>query len=216
MNETADTVDSRLDELLGVVEAERERRCRELLDEARSEAREIVQRAFRETRARVQQVIAEERASGRARVATTRAHIETRNRHRRHQVIGRLLTRALERLDEAIAARWRDTDARQQWVESAVTHALERLPRREWRIVHAPDWPEGERESVRQRIREQTGVDPQIEPSERISAGLRIHAQGSTLDATPRGLMSDRTVVQARLLVHLVGGEPDTSEPTSS
>jgi len=80
------------------------------------------------------------------------------------------------------------------------------LPRGDWEVRHAPDWPEAERRERTARLAEraETAVAFVADPS--IQAGFRVRTGHNTLDATLDGLLAERKAIEGRLLHHLEQG----------
>ncbi|NIR59498.1 MAG: hypothetical protein GWO02_08235, partial [Gammaproteobacteria bacterium] len=204
MSAPPEGTDRRLQALLELLDERREQRCREILEEARTQARDIERRAFGEARERMHQAIEEERSGGRARVEQTRAQVETRARQRHHQAVLRVLHQAWEPLRRAVRARWDATDTRRRWVRMLLDEARERFPRdRDWEVRHPAGWPEDEQRALRAELEQELGGELRLVADETVAAGLRIRSDATELDGTPDGLLADRVAVEAGLLAHL-------------
>lgn len=185
--------------LLELVQADRDRRCAEILAQARERAAQQRAQAAARARARMRAAFAEERARVAERLAAARARLATQQRLRRQSRASELLALGWQALPAALASRWRDPAARQQWVASVVERGLALLPRGQWLLAHAPQWPDDERRAVAQRLAV-AGIDAQFAPDAAISAGLKIASGGNLLDASGEGLLADRDAVGASLL----------------
>lgn len=210
--------DVQVQELLKLVEQNRERRCTEILEQAGRQAEDIVRQAYRNARTRLHQAVEDERQRTRQRLATARAELLSRHRQHWHRLARELLDAAWQRLEPALERRWQEDSSRAQWVDSLVTQALERMPAGTWHIAHPPDWDEREREDVVTRVTEQDGEPPVFEADSTIRAGLRITTDGVCLDGTCQGLLRDRASIEARLIHELrpllgTGPEPVTAQP---
>lgn len=210
--------DARVQELLKLVEQNRERRCTEILEQAGRQAEDIVRQAYRNARARLHQAVEDERRRTWQRLAAARAELLSRHRQHWHQLARELIEAAWQRLEPALERRWQDDSSRAQWANSLLSQALERMPAGTWHIAHPPDWDEREREDLVTRVTEQGGEPPVLDADSGIRAGLRITTDGVCLDGTCQGLLRDRLAIEARLMHELrpllgTGPEPVTANP---
>lgn len=194
------TLESRTQDLLDLVETDRQRRCDAILGEARTQARTIVAEAHAEARGRMRKAFEEERRRLETRVAAARARLMTHQRAREQRHAGDLLAAGWQKLTGALCERWRDPRGRQPWVASVMAEAFKNLPRGPWRIVHAPGWPQDERDALATALAATSGAPPQFVVTEAARAGLRVSAGGNILDGTLDGLTADRADIGARLL----------------
>ena len=194
------TLESRTQRLLDLVETDRQRRCAAILADARTRARTIVAAAHAEARARIRTAFEEERQRREASLAAARARLMTHQRAREQRHAGVLLTAGWQKMTAALCERWRDRRGREAWVASVIAEAGKSLPRGAWRIVHAPGWPEAERDALAAALTATSGAPPQFVVSESARAGLRVSAEGNVLDGTLDGLTADRADIGARLL----------------
>ena len=113
-NQAESVVDAQLDNLLQVVERNRDERCRQLLDTAHAQARQLLQQAYREARERLHHKVLATREEARRQLASAQAQQQTRLRLQRHHADEVLLARgtadafALRHKfhDPAVAARY--------------------------------------------------------------------------------------------------------------
>ena len=204
MNDKANSVvDAQLQHLLEVVEYNREKRCKALLDEARAQARQLVQRAHREARARLHQKVLAPREQLRQQLASAQAQRETHLRLQRHRADQTLLARAWSPLRERMAQRWREADSRQLWIDDLVEQACGMLVDRQWHIEYPPDWPARERTALEARLAGELGCVPTFAAHTEIEAGLRICAGAACVDGTLAGLLRARHRIEALMLATL-------------
>ena len=189
--------------LLELVETDRKTRSDALIAEARAGAAALVAQAHADARARVRNAWAEERGRAHDRVAAALANLQTRRRLHEQRHSASLLALGWERLPDALRDRWRDARCRSLWTDAVVTDATRVLPARSWRIVHAPDWPEAERQALAARLARDRDARPEFVADASIGAGLRIVAGGNVVDGTLTGLLADRDDVGATLLRRL-------------
>ena len=114
-----------------------------------------------------------------------------------------MLAAGWQRLPELLAARWREAQSRQSWVERVVGEARAALPRAAWRIVYAPGWAEDERNVLAAAVARDLGAPPQLLLDVAARAGLKIIAEGNVMDGTLSGLLADRSEIGAKLLQRL-------------
>ena len=203
MSEPKSILDAQLRSLTELVDAYRDERCEAILDQARAQRDRYLQQAYREARDRMHDAIQEERTRARREIRAAEAHLQTRRRQRRHQAALDLLHRGWDQLREALAERWRDRDARAEWVEALIDQACDQLPTSRWRIEHPPAWDPAEAEGLEARARKRCGEPPEFQPDEAIRGGLRIRAADAVLDGTIEGLLTDRRSIEGELLAEL-------------
>jgi vacuolar-type H+-ATPase subunit H len=197
------TLESRTQALLDIVEADRRRRCDALLEEARVRAAAIVADAHAEARSKLRNAFGEERQRLEARLATAQARLLTHRRERARQRAGALLAEGSQRLSAALHARWRDTGSRDRWAATVIGAARQALPRGTWQIVHAPGWPDDQRDALAATLAPELGGRPHFVVAESACAGLKVTAAGNVIDGTLEGLTADRVEIGSRLLAAL-------------
>jgi len=189
--------------LLALVEADRRRRCDVILDEARARSAALLDAAHVDARRQMREAFREERARRVERLAAARANLQTRQRLGEQQRAAAFLAAGWQRLHDELLRRWREPAARRAWVANVTADAGRLLPRAEWRITHAPDWPAAERDMVTAELARALAVAASFSADAAVGAGLKIAALGNVIDGTLSGLVSDRAEIGARLL-HLV------------
>ena len=202
------TLEQRTAALLALVEDFRSRRCAELLDPAREQARALLRNARAAGRQRVHTTIAEarQRLAGEVGAAQARLATERRLVLQRRAVL--VLQQAWAALREALRARWRDGNARRQWLDAHLARALRVLPREQWQVEFAAGWPPEERESLAARIAAAGVALATWQAREDIDGGVRIRAGNNVVDATIDGLLADRALLEGSLLDLLHEGSP--------
>jgi F0F1-type ATP synthase membrane subunit b/b' len=201
-----DAVEAQMQQLLQVVARHRDERCNELLGQARHEASQVIRQALAEARARLHESVQGIREERRSRLAAAEAKLQTRRRRRREGADLWLLAAAWQPLRKALQARWSQETARRQWIDSLVQRAGTLLVATDWQIEHPLDWPAQERASLEERLDGQLGRLPEFIPREKISAGLRICADGTCVDGTLEGLLRDQTRIESLLLARFNAG----------
>ena len=202
-DQAADVVDTQLQTLLQVVERNRDERCEAVLGEARAQAREVLQQARRQARERLHRKVLAIREEARQQLASAQAQRQTRLRLQRHRAEAALLARAWVPLGECLLQRWARQDSRALWIEHAVEQARSVLLDRHWRIEHPADWPAAEREALGGQLEAELGAAPAFVVQPETTAGLRICAGPTCLDATRTGLLRARTRIEAMMLATL-------------
>ena len=192
--------------LLELIEADRTRRCAQVLDPAHAGAAALRVQAASAARARLRATFAEQRQRRLDALAAARARAATRMRLHAQRHATALLRAAWLQLPETLRALWRDARSRAAWVDQVVAAARTRLSVDRWRIVHAPGWPVAEQQALERSL---AGIRVSFEPDGALDAGLQIVAGGNIVDATVTGLLGDRSEIEAALLQLL---EPQQSE----
>ena len=200
------TLDRETQALLDVVEADRARRCGEILDTAKRRADDTVRQAHEDARERMRQAFIEERERTAARIASAQANLQTRRRLDAQQRSAALLAAGWRQLPEALRRRWRDPERRAEWIASVLAAARAALPRGPWRIAHPVAWPAAEVDAFVAALTAELGAAPQMVASDTVPAGISISADGNIVDGTLDGLVADRREIGARLLHHLERG----------
>jgi F0F1-type ATP synthase membrane subunit b/b' len=199
--------------LLALVEDYRARRCAELLDPARSQARDLLRHARAEGRQRVHTTIGEARQRLAGEVGAAQARLATERRLVEQRRSVQVLQQAWAALREALRARWRDGDARRQWLDAHLARALRVLPRERWQVEFAADWPPAERECFAADIAAAGVAHSSWQARQDIDGGVRIRAGNNVVDATIDGLLGDKAALEGRLLDLLQEGSPAQPRP---
>jgi hypothetical protein len=233
------TLEQRTTALLALVEDFRARRCAELLEPAREQARTLLRKARAEGRQRVHITIGEARQRLSAEVGAAQARLATERRlvEQRRAVL--VLQEAWSVLREALRARWRDPDARRQWLDAHLARALVALPRARrsaasealapprgdnpkgeggtgrWQVEIGSGWTEAECKALAARIAAAGVPGASWQVRDDIDGGVRIRAGNNVVDATIEGLLADRAVLEGRLL-DLLGEEASPNLPRRS
>jgi hypothetical protein len=202
-NRAGEGVDTQLANLLQVVERNRDERCRVLLDEARAQARQLLLQAYHAARERLHRKVLATREEARQQLASSQAQRHTRLRLQQHRADELLLARAWAPLVEKLLQRWEQQDSRMLWIDSTVEQARSMLLDRQWKIEHPVDWPEPERAALARRLEGDPGTAPVFVAQTQITAGLRICAGSTCIDATHDGLLRARTRIEAMMLATL-------------
>jgi hypothetical protein len=191
----------RTEALLAVVERYRADRCIAVLEPADAETRRLLRTALADGRRRVATAIAEERKRLGSVIGALEAALQTDRRlsSQRHEV--RLLARAWQNLQSALAARWIDAESRQRWIEAHLGRAraaFARDPGR-WLIRHHGAWTADERQAACARLKREA-IDADFVEDAQIGAGFVVVRGNNVLDASLDGLLADRAMLEGRLL----------------
>jgi hypothetical protein len=192
--------EARAQALLALVQVERDKACRQLLEDAAARAAAIKREVYRRERALLHQRVVAERSRAEALLRTAAAEQATAARRRGEQADAALLAAVWPRLEAQLLERWAAPASRRQWVDGALAQARQRLPHAHWIIRHAGGWPEAEQALALAQLREQGLPQPSLRTDGALHAGLIIAAGGAELDVSARGLLRDRARIEARLL----------------
>lgn len=203
MSEANPIVDAQRNALMELLRQTRERQYAEVSEQAQAQQHKLLAQAHREARTRMHSAVMLERSRAEHQLVAARAQLQTRARQRQYQVALALLAEGWEQLQGALDARWRDPDQRRQWILALLEQGLQVLPSCPWRIQHPADWQTAELAEAAERVQRHCGSEPQWQPDPDLTAGLRIYARHACLDGTHRGLLADRTAVEARILAEL-------------
>ena len=220
MNQADTEIDTRLQNLLDVVQHNRDERCEALLGEAREQAQQLIKKAYKDARRRLHLKIQSTREDARQRLAAAESQRQTRARLHRQNADRALLERAWEPLNKQLLHYWQEADTRRQWIDNLIEQAAENLVSRPWRIEHPADWPDAERTELLAKLVKTSGSVPEFSSQTRIKAGLRICAGDACVDGTRCGLLRSRSRIEGIMLAklndcrkkQLTGTENDNSD----
>jgi multidrug efflux pump subunit AcrA (membrane-fusion protein) len=193
-------VERAMQALLELVESCRSRLCEEILGEAKARAQALRAQAQAGARSRMRQTFAEQRQRRRAQIAAVQARLATERRLHEQQRTAALLLLAREQLPRELAALWQQPQMRATWVGAVLGAAQAHLRPGPWRIVHAADWPEAERQLLVRTPGAVSQGTPRFEVDPKLVAGLKVISDGNVIDGTLDGLLADRADFEARLL----------------
>lgn len=171
---------------------------------AEQEARTTLAQARKTARSRLHEAIADLRREGEMRLARAHAQLDAELRAQAQRQSARAVADAMPLLREALAARWRDAEARKAWTAAIAQLAAARLRPGNWQAAHPADWSAEEQKAFAAAVGEADGISFRADKD--LSAGLRITADQATLDATPDGLLADSRTIAALLLDELTIG----------
>jgi hypothetical protein len=200
MSAPGSTLDSKVRHLLDVVVQHRDEKCAAIRATAQAEVNVLLRTAWREARERLHNDNVETRRRVEHTLASHAAQQQTRRRQQRQASDGILLITARAALQAALLQHWRQSESRQQWCEQLVKAAATTLDGKVWTVEHPVDWPMSEHDALLQQINSLCGKTPRFQAKADISAGLRICADSTCVDATIDGLLHDRERIDAELL----------------
>lgn len=186
--------------LLGIVAQNREQRCAEVRESARSHVTEIIKQAHIRVRGRMHRHILALRDKYRERISTAQAHNQTLIRQHRQLADKECLATAWPLLAEALKVLWVDPVSRQQWLDEAIKSASSRLLKHEWCIEHPLDFSDEEQKRLQQNCAYRGDCAVQLTACDDIAAGIRILVDGTVIDATLDGLLQQKTIIEAMLI----------------
>jgi hypothetical protein len=200
MSTSGSALDSKVKHLLDVVTQHRDEKCAAIRANAQAEARALLRTAWREAREHLHNDNVETRWRIEHALASQEAQRKTRARQQRQADDSVLLAAARAALQAALLQRWQHPASRQQWCEALVNAAVTTLDGKAWTVEHPADWPMSEHDALLQLVNSLCGKMPRLQAKADISAGLRICAEGTCMDATIDGLLRDRERIDAELL----------------
>jgi hypothetical protein len=189
--------------LFRVAEDYRAEQCSALIDAADAKSRRILEHAHAAARSRLREALSDQRE--RLDIAIAEAETELVMQHRisaQKRLVAALAVSAPV-LKQVLHRHWQSPSARAGWVEQHLKVAEAVLPPAGWTIVHPPDWPQDEREKMRQRLQARGIENPRFESDTTLSAGIRVACGPNLLDASLDGLLADRALIEGRLLHYL-------------
>lgn len=194
------TLGGKVQHLLEVVAQHRDEKCAAIRESAQAEAKALLRTAWREARERLRNDNVETRRLVERTLASREAQQQTRQRQQRQADDGMLLVTARAALQAALLQCWQQPVSRRQWCDELVNTAATTLDGKSWTVEHPADWPMSEQHALQQRINSLCGKTPRLQASADISAGLRICAEGTCMDASIDGLLHDHARIDAELL----------------
>ena len=189
-----------LEQLLDVVNENRNRRCAEVSESTRLNAREILQQAHTRVRARLRRHVSMLREKYRVSISAAQARKETLIRQQQQKADKACLDKAWPVLREALLALWRDPESRQTWIEAAIDSAASNLLEADWRLEYPLDFTAQDAELMQQTLGDRLEKTAELTASGEIEAGIRIISHGTVVDATIDGLLQQKQRIEATLI----------------
>ena len=191
-----------VEHLLGIVVENREKRCAQVRDHARQQAEAIVQQAHGKSRARMRRHVTALREKQRQRVSSATARNQTLLRQQQQKADRAVIDMAWPLLRDAVQALWDDTASRQRWLDLVMSSTTSRLLQQDICIEHPGDISEQELGRLKQQL-DDAGRQYVFVASDDITAGIRILAHGTVMDATLDGLLKQRSSIEALLIARI-------------
>jgi vacuolar-type H+-ATPase subunit E/Vma4 len=195
--------DTQAQALIDAINARRDEARKRILNEARKEARGITRQAHRSARQRFHEAAEALRRDRAKRMDQAKAQRDTELRQRHQSALSDIVKKAWPKLTESLKTRWQSAEDRETWAKGALDSAAFRLQRKGWRVVYPADSDDDFRDKLKNWLDEKEVEDAETEASDEIAAGLRIEADGATLDATPSALLAQAGRVQAALIAEI-------------
>lgn len=204
------TEDGRADALIEIVEEDRRDRCARIEEQSRAKVQELLRAARREARNRTRTALSDEIERNRRRIEAARAELTTKERQLEQTLASDLLERAWRELEQELLSRWREPVARDKWLQATFQHACGALPPGAWTVEHPQGLESAELDRVVGLARAAGAESVTLCARAELGDGVRVVADGATLDATSGGLLAEARGVEGRLLLELTRdlGEP--------
>lgn len=187
----------RLDDAL---RQQQEKRCREVVADAKRSANLAIRDARRRLGERQRRAVREERQRRERELLIAQSRMETLNRRRAFARYEKFLEAAWPILIETMAKRWSDAGQRLAWCNMIVAEAADSLMGSDWVVEHPKNWTKADSSAVARRMRGLALPAPKFVPCNDITSGLRVRVGTACLDGTTGGLLGDRGDVEALLL----------------
>jgi hypothetical protein len=188
-----------LDYLLGVVKANRDKRCAELRAAAAQQRKAIIGQAHTTARTRMHHHVLALREKYRERTTAAHARNQALFRQRQNASDKVMLDVAWPMLRQAIESLWHEPATRRKWLTAVIREASSKLMKTDWRIEHADDLSEEDKRYLESAASE-LGREVVLIANDDIGAGIRIDVDGTIIDATLDGVLKQRTMIEAMLI----------------
>lgn len=209
MNAAAGPRNPALSALLDHIGGERDRECADIARKADDAARVILRNARHAARLRVRHALAAQRADVEIQCIAAKAAADKQLRSQRQQLARRVLDQAWSLLQNELSLCWANPCLRAQWVRDALDTARLRLVGRDWIVACPATWPEVERaEALVALLQKDAAISVQWQAENALSMGLHIATSGSYLDASAKGLLVQRELIEGWLLAELERSMP--------
>jgi hypothetical protein len=187
--------------LIALIEAYRDRECKEQLDAADIKRQEMIQAAYADARVHLHQAVERERARAVSRIRSAEAELHTKRRAIEQHIARSFLKEGWQLLRNSLMQRWQDRQGRLNWIKRCASEALERLPLGRW-TAHYPATCQPDEVSPFNDLIAQASKDTVIEmlADDKIKAGMIIVASDTYLDMSLEGLLRDEKSLEARML----------------
>jgi F0F1-type ATP synthase membrane subunit b/b' len=173
---------------------------------AEREARATVAHARKTARTRLHEAIRQMRREGERRLMQASAQLETQKRAAQQREAARAVAEAMPLLHKAMAARWKDTEARRRWAENVAKLCATRLRPGQWTVTHPADWSASDQKAFAKLLSGNTRVELTFKADKKLIAGLKVAGDQAVLDATLAGLLADERTIEGLVLQALDEG----------
>ncbi len=198
-------LDAQVQRLLDIVQAYQQEQCEALLSEAQRESQGVIRQAYQLARRNMHEDLELTRRHIRDTMAAARAKQHTLMMQQNHTAASSFLEQCWQALQPSLCARWQQPDCRRQWLAKILATATAVLPAADWLIEHPTDFSAQEQQQLREQAQALADVTPDLRSTPDITAGIRISADGASVDGSLHGLLSDRTALEALLLASASG-----------
>lgn len=198
-------LDAQVQRLLDIVQAYQQEQCEALLSEAQRESQGVIRQAYQLARRNMHEDLELTRRHIRDTMAAARAKQHTLMMQQSHTAASSFLEQCWQALQPSLCARWQQPDCRRQWLAKILATATAVLPAADWLIEHPTDFSAQEQQQLREQAQALADVTPDLRSTPDITAGIRISADGASVDGSLHGLLSDRTALEALLLASASG-----------
>jgi len=204
MSEADDNLaDRQAQALIDAIDKRRQDERERILNEAREEARSITKRAYRHARERFHDAAEDLRRDRAKRMDQAKAQRDTEQRQRHQSALADIVETAWPKLSETLTERWQSPEHRETWAKDALASAAYRLKPEGWRVLYPAQTTSDFADDLKSWLDGKGVDDAETEACEDIEAGLRIEADGATLDASGPALLAQAGRVQAALIAEI-------------
>jgi vacuolar-type H+-ATPase subunit E/Vma4 len=193
-------VSSQVDRLLDVVRDYQDKQCQKIRSQAQQEAQHIIRQAYGDASLRLHQYILESRDRMQREIVTAKAKSYTIRRQLQHKADRLYLNQTLDMLEDKLITRWQNKEQRQRWGQKILLVALQVIPSQDWLVEHPDCWSEEERQNLIDQARQKSKITVNFAVSPDIIAGIRIRADGATVDGSLPGLLAHRSRIESEFL----------------
>lgn len=205
-------VDAQISHLLGVVSRYEKERCQAILEQANNQASKIVKEAYQLSHRRTTRSLEEIRAQSFQDLKMAEAGLQTEARLTRHKLDEAFLSKAWEKLREALCMRWKDAELRKNWVVEIIDKASLALIAREWIVEHSTSLSADDVSFIQSCLDGKELDAIEFNPRAEIDAGVRICAGGACIDGTIEGLLTQRDRIEEIFLASIYSKQiPDNA-----
>jgi hypothetical protein len=194
------SVTTRRNELIALVEKNRDAKREEIIKEARVEAHRLIKTGFAEARIRVTEAIGKERRRQAVVENTVLARKKTEERQQKLQESEALLKQSRDILKNVLIQRWEDDTARKAWLNFITEQAMRFLPQGEWQVVSPGELSQVDMAHIKSRIKQNPTSPILFTQDASIEAGIKIGCNNAWVDGSLAMLLADSNSIDAQLL----------------